>query len=89
MLVAGEGRFRRGGEVARRAGHAPGGEGALRLLHETVARGEYATGILYIEPDKQDFIELLGIVDEPLAGLPESKTRPGKAALDEIMESFR
>jgi 2-oxoglutarate ferredoxin oxidoreductase subunit beta len=62
---------------------------ALRLLHETMARGEYATGILYIEPDKQDFIELLGIVDEPLAGLPESKTRPGKAALDEIMESFR
>ena len=62
---------------------------ALRLLHETIARGEYATGILYIEPDKQDFIELLGIVDEPLAGLPESKTRPGKAALDEIMESFR
>jgi 2-oxoglutarate ferredoxin oxidoreductase subunit beta len=62
---------------------------ALRLLHETIARGEYATGILYIEPDKQDFIELLGIVDEPLAGLPESKTRPGKAALHEIMESFR
>jgi 2-oxoglutarate/2-oxoacid ferredoxin oxidoreductase subunit beta len=62
---------------------------ALRLLHETTARGEYATGILYIEPDKQDFIELLGVVDEPLASLPESKTRPGRAALDEIMESFR
>jgi 2-oxoglutarate/2-oxoacid ferredoxin oxidoreductase subunit beta len=62
---------------------------ALRLLHETMARGEYATGILYIEPDKQDFVELLGIVDEPLAALPESKTRPGKAALDEIMDSFR
>jgi 2-oxoglutarate/2-oxoacid ferredoxin oxidoreductase subunit beta len=62
---------------------------ALRLLHETAARGEYATGIIYVEPDKQDFVELLGIVDEPLATLPESKTRPGKAALDEIMESFR
>ncbi|MBM3817765.1 MAG: 2-oxoacid:ferredoxin oxidoreductase subunit beta [Acidimicrobiia bacterium] len=62
---------------------------ALRVLHETMARGEYATGVLYIEPDKQDFIELLGVVDEPLAFLPDSKTRPGKAALDEIMESFR
>ncbi len=62
---------------------------ALRLLHETARRGEYATGILYIEPDKQDFIDLLGIVDEPLASLTESQTRPGKAALDEIMESFR
>jgi 2-oxoglutarate ferredoxin oxidoreductase subunit beta len=62
---------------------------ALRLLHETASRGEYATGILYVEPAKQDFIELLGMVDEPLAFLDESRTRPGKAALDEIMESFR
>jgi 2-oxoglutarate/2-oxoacid ferredoxin oxidoreductase subunit beta len=62
---------------------------ALRLLHETAARGEYATGILYVEPDKQDFVDLLGMVDEPLAFLDESRTRPGKAVLDEIMESFR
>jgi 2-oxoglutarate ferredoxin oxidoreductase subunit beta len=52
-------------------------------------RNEFATGILYVEPDKPDFIDLLGLVDEPLAHLDESKTRPGKAALDEIMESFR
>jgi 2-oxoglutarate ferredoxin oxidoreductase subunit beta len=62
---------------------------ALSLLHETTQRGEYATGILYVEPDKQDFIDLLGIVDEPLAFLEQSRVRPGKAALDEIMESFR
>jgi 2-oxoglutarate ferredoxin oxidoreductase subunit beta len=62
---------------------------ALRLLHETAARGEYATGIIYVEPDKQDFVDLLGIVDEPLASLDQSRTRPGKAVLDEIMESFR
>ena len=62
---------------------------ALRLLHETAARGEYATGIIYVEPDKQDFVDLLGIVDEPLAELPQSRTRPGKVALDELMESFR
>jgi 2-oxoglutarate ferredoxin oxidoreductase subunit beta len=62
---------------------------ALNLLHETARRGEYATGILYVEPAKQDFIELLGLVDEPLASLDESRTRPPKAALDEIMEGFR
>jgi 2-oxoglutarate ferredoxin oxidoreductase subunit beta len=62
---------------------------ALKLCHESMARGEYATGIIYIEPDKADFVETLGIVDEPLATLPMSRTRPGKAALDEIMESFR
>ena len=44
---------------------------------------------IYVEPDKQDFVDMLGIVDEPLATLPQSVTRPGKAALDEIMESFR
>src|SRR6478672_3098896 len=29
---------------------------AIRLLHETAARGEFATGILYVEPDKDDFL---------------------------------
>src|SRR6476619_288087 len=32
---------------------------ALRTLHETNRRGEFATGIIYIEPDKDDFIETL------------------------------
>jgi 2-oxoglutarate ferredoxin oxidoreductase subunit beta len=62
---------------------------ALNLLHETARRGEYATGILYVEPAKQDFIELLGLVDEPLASLPLERVRPGKAVLDEVMESLR
>jgi len=62
---------------------------ALRLLHESAARGEYATGLIYVEPDKQDFVDLLGMVDEPLSTLPQSRTRPGQAVLDEIMNSFR
>ena len=62
---------------------------ALSLLRETAARGEFATGLLYLEPDKQDFVDMLGLVDDPLAFLGESRTRPGRAALDEIMESFR
>jgi 2-oxoglutarate ferredoxin oxidoreductase subunit beta len=59
------------------------------VLHETSRRGEFATGIIYIEPDKQDFVELIGLVDEPLAFLEEARTRPGRAVLDEIMASFR
>ena len=62
---------------------------ALRLLHETARRGEFATGVLYVEPDKEDFISLLGLVDEPLASLPLERVRPGKAVLDEVMESLR
>jgi 2-oxoglutarate/2-oxoacid ferredoxin oxidoreductase subunit beta len=62
---------------------------AMRLLHETARRAEFATGILYIEPDKDDFIEALNLVDQPLAFLPTEKVRPPKAALDQIMESLR
>jgi 2-oxoglutarate ferredoxin oxidoreductase subunit beta len=62
---------------------------SLRLLHESASRGEFATGLIYVEPDKQDFVDLLGIVDEPLSMLEQSRTRPSAAVLDEIMESFR
>jgi 2-oxoglutarate/2-oxoacid ferredoxin oxidoreductase subunit beta len=62
---------------------------AMRLIHEVSRRGEFATGILYLEPDKDDFVTLLGLVDEPLASLPLEKVRPGREVLDEIMESLR
>jgi 2-oxoglutarate ferredoxin oxidoreductase subunit beta len=62
---------------------------AIRLLHETARRGELATGVIYIEPDKDDFIDTLNLVEEPLAALPLSRTRPPASALDEIMESLR
>ena len=62
---------------------------ALRVLHEANRRGEFATGIIYIEPDRDDFLRQLNIVDEPLAQLPLERTRPPKVALEEIMESLR
>ena len=62
---------------------------AMQVLHETARRGEYATGVIYIEPDKDDFLTALNLVDEPLASLPLSRTRPSKAVLDEVMERLR
>jgi len=62
---------------------------AIRLLHEASARGEFATGIIYIEPDKDDFLTQLNIVDEPLAFLPADKIRPGREVLDAVMEDHR
>ena len=62
---------------------------ALRVLNETRRRGEFATGIIYVEPDRDDFLTMLNLVDEPLAQLPQERTRPPRAALDEIMESLR
>jgi 2-oxoglutarate/2-oxoacid ferredoxin oxidoreductase subunit beta len=52
-------------------------------------RGEFATGLIYIEPDRDDFLTQLHVVDEPLATLPLERIRPGREALDEIMESLR
>jgi len=62
---------------------------AMRLLHETSRRGEFATGLIYVEPDRDDFITQLNLVDDPLATLPLERTRPSKAALEEIMEALR
>jgi 2-oxoglutarate/2-oxoacid ferredoxin oxidoreductase subunit beta len=62
---------------------------AMRLLHETAQRGEFATGILYIEPDKDDLITSLNLVDDPLATLSLEKTRPGRDVLDQVMEEHR
>jgi 2-oxoglutarate/2-oxoacid ferredoxin oxidoreductase subunit beta len=61
----------------------------MRLIHETARRGEFATGILYVEPDKDDFVTLLDLVDQPLASLPLERVRPGREALEEVMESLR
>jgi 2-oxoglutarate ferredoxin oxidoreductase subunit beta len=63
--------------------------GALAVLRETASRGEYATGLLYIDQAKQDFCTLLNLVDEPLASLPLERTRPPRAVLDELMERQR
>jgi 2-oxoglutarate ferredoxin oxidoreductase subunit beta len=62
---------------------------ALKVLHEAAARGEFVTGIIYLETEREDFVDLLGLPEEPLAFLPLDRVRPPKAALDEIMESLR
>src|SRR5690348_10659005 len=62
---------------------------AMRLLHETSRRGELATGVFYLEPDKEDFLGALNLVDEPLAFLPTERVRPPKAVLDELMEALK
>jgi len=52
---------------------------------ESEANDEILTGVFYINTEKPTFIDLLNIVDEPLATLPEALTRPPKAALEALM----
>jgi 2-oxoglutarate ferredoxin oxidoreductase subunit beta len=62
---------------------------ALAALEEAEKKGEVLTGVLYVNTEKPNFIDLLNLDDAPLATLPESKVRPPKEALDEIMEELR
>jgi 2-oxoglutarate ferredoxin oxidoreductase subunit beta len=62
---------------------------AMRVMHETHSRGEFATGVLYIEPDKDDLLTQLNLVDSPLAFLPPESVRPGREVLDAVMDEHR
>jgi len=62
---------------------------AISLLHETAARGEFATGMIYIAPDQENFIDAMNMVEKPLAMLGADQTRPPKAVLDELMAGLR
>ncbi len=62
---------------------------ALKLLHDTSIRGEFATGVFYVAPDAEDFLTSLNTVDTPLAFLTQDQTRPPKAVLDQMMEGLK
>ena len=61
---------------------------ALRMLRETRDLDEFLTGLIYVNPQQQNLVDLLNLVDEPLASLPQSKLRPSPEALQEIMEEM-
>ncbi len=61
---------------------------ALQRLHAAHDRGEILTGLVHLRPEKESFIDLLNMADEPLATLPQERTRPGRHALDEIMREL-
>ncbi len=62
---------------------------AVRTLMEAHEKGEILTGIFYIDTQKPTFIDQLGMVEEPLATLPESVTRPPKQALESLMANLQ
>jgi 2-oxoglutarate ferredoxin oxidoreductase subunit beta len=58
------------------------------MLIESHDKGEIVTGLFYVDPKRPNFIDLLNVMDEPLATLPESKVRPPKEVLDQVMQSL-
>jgi len=62
---------------------------ALAAIEDAEAKGEVLTGVLYVNTAKPTFLDLLNLPAEPIATLPESRVRPSRAALDEMMEELR
>jgi 2-oxoglutarate ferredoxin oxidoreductase subunit beta len=62
---------------------------AVRLLGESHKRGELLTGIFYVNPEGKDFIELLNLIEAPLATLSMERVRPERRVLDELMEELK
>ncbi len=62
--------------------------GAIRTLHEHASKGEVLTGVFYLNTGKRNFLDLLNVVDAPLATLPDSRVCPPESALQEIMHEL-
>ena len=62
---------------------------AVRTLMDSAKNEEILTGIFYIDTQKPTFTDLLNLVDEPLATLPQSLTRPPKSALEALMNNLK
>lgn len=62
---------------------------AVQALMEANQKGEVLTGVFYIDTKKPDFTDMLGMVADPLATLPQERVRPAKKVLDDVMESLR
>jgi 2-oxoglutarate ferredoxin oxidoreductase subunit beta len=62
---------------------------ALTVLEEAARKGEVLTGVLYLDTTRPTFIDMLNMTDAQVATLPQSKVRPSRAALAELMEELR
>src|SRR5664279_415845 len=62
---------------------------ALTTIQASKEAKEVLTGVLYLDATSENFLELLNTVDEPLATLPQSATRPPREALKALMEELR
>ena len=60
--------------------------GAVTALMRAHQEGEVLTGVFYVDTTKPSFTDMLNLVDEPRATLPESRVRPSRQVLDQIMQ---
>src|SRR3954447_17253293 len=61
---------------------------ALQRLHRANASGQMLTGLVYLQPEKKSFMDLLNVVDEPLSSMTIERTRPSRETLDKIINEL-
>ena len=62
--------------------------GTLKMLHEGLEKGEFLTGLLYVNTQKPTIHDTTHIVDTPLVRLPQSALKPGPEVLKACMEEL-
>jgi 2-oxoglutarate ferredoxin oxidoreductase subunit beta len=62
---------------------------AITRLNEAKAKDEMLTGVLYVNTTSPTFLDMLNMIDQPLAMLPPEVVRPGPEALAQVMEEMR
>lgn len=62
---------------------------AMEYLRDKQAQGEYVTGLLYIDPESQDFHDVNETCKTPLNRLPYDKLTPGSQGLNKILSRYR
>jgi 2-oxoglutarate ferredoxin oxidoreductase subunit beta len=61
---------------------------AIRLLLDSQERDEFLTGLIYVAPDRPDFVSMQQMVDTPLALLKDEQLRPSRETLESIMTTI-
>lgn len=62
---------------------------AKKVIHESYAKGEVLTGLIYIDESKPAVHDILNTVDTPLNMLERDRLMPGQQALDLINAEYR
>jgi 2-oxoglutarate ferredoxin oxidoreductase subunit beta len=63
--------------------------GAMNFLQRNAAQGQIVTGLIYVDPEPEDFHRHFNTVDAPLNSLSEKELCPGSSALEKINASLR
>jgi 2-oxoglutarate/2-oxoacid ferredoxin oxidoreductase subunit beta len=58
---------------------------AINLLERVRRDNVFLTGLIYVDPNRPAFDEIMDVVDTPLSMLPEERMRPSREAFDKVM----